>query len=292
VSDADLILKEFNGWPVGFRPGDTTPLVRDIDLGTRLRYPRPRKVRELIERMIAADQLVNVHVRPATGRTSMPKGGFREETGDEYWLTEAQALKVAARSETEIANELLDEMIAVYMAARRGELPGPTAPAPQQTPEALRRAELTAEALRGMGDHIAPAQKDAIRAHIVALCTGLDAKRLLPVQEERWKRPDEIAAELGVTRYEVSRALTALKLREKERSDMHRVVRDLKSHGHGTVDCLEYCEAAVAEIREWIAANPWTPKRPKKKAPTVQASLPTDPAPANDAPGKEDPTAA
>ncbi|WP_437606283.1 BRO family protein [Sorangium sp. So ce834] len=166
----------------------------------------------------------------------------------------------------------------------------PAAPAMPPSDD-LRRAELVAEALRGMGEHIAADQKDVIRAHVVALCTGLDPRRLLPVQEQRWKRPDEIAAELGVTRYEVSRALTALKLREKERSDMHRVVRDLKSHGHGTVDCLEYCEAAVAEIREWIAANPWTPKRSKKKAP---AALPTDPTPtpANDAPEKEGPTAA
>jgi hypothetical protein len=122
VSD-NLTIREVNGWPVGFREGNAEALVRDIDLGTKLRYPRPRKVRELIERMILSGQLVEVYVRPTVGRTSMPNGGFREETVLEYWLTEAQALKVAARSDTDIADELLNEMIAVYMAARRGELP-------------------------------------------------------------------------------------------------------------------------------------------------------------------------
>ena len=49
----------------------------------------------------------------------MPTGGTREVSVNEYWLTEAQLLKVVARSETAIAETILDEMIQVYMAVRR-----------------------------------------------------------------------------------------------------------------------------------------------------------------------------
>lgn len=128
MSESDLILREYNGWLVGFRQGDSEPLIRDVDLGARLKFGRPRDIRPLIERMEGDGRIGQVHVRDAVSRTSMPRGGFREEVVKEYWLTEAQALKVAAKSETDVADALLDEMIAVYMAARRGQLPQQKAP--------------------------------------------------------------------------------------------------------------------------------------------------------------------
>jgi hypothetical protein len=43
-----------------------------------------------------------------------------------YWLTEVQALKVIAKSETATADAILDEVIAVFVAWRRGELAATT----------------------------------------------------------------------------------------------------------------------------------------------------------------------
>ena len=73
----------------------------------------------------------------------MPRGGTRETTINAYWLTEAQILKVCARSETEVAEAILDDMIATYLAVRSYRL-GPTVAAkPASTrapnPEVVRR---------------------------------------------------------------------------------------------------------------------------------------------------------
>jgi hypothetical protein len=70
--------------------------VRDVDLAVRLGYPRPRKIRELIRRM--GQKLGRVVVRTRTGRTSMPRGGERPESVNEYWLDESQALVLALAS--------------------------------------------------------------------------------------------------------------------------------------------------------------------------------------------------
>lgn len=96
---------------------DDEPRIRDIDLAMWLGYARPRTARDLIKRVFSANKLP--HVRTTVMRTSMPKGGARDVTVQEYWLTEAEALKFIARSETPIAEAILDEIIAVYMAVRR-----------------------------------------------------------------------------------------------------------------------------------------------------------------------------
>jgi hypothetical protein len=104
-------------WSLSFWSGDEEPRVQDLDLAARLGYSRPRDIRQLIERMIERGRLTQVcgtvpQTSPLGGRPSM-----------EYYLTEAQALKVAAKSETEPADKLLDEIIRVFLLAKRGELP-------------------------------------------------------------------------------------------------------------------------------------------------------------------------
>lgn len=102
------------------------PTIRDLDLAERLGYSRPRKIRELIEKLIERGQLTSVKWRPTVGRQTVGRGrgGEREYEANEYHLTEGQALKVIARSETEVADAILDEMIRVFMLARRGLFPG------------------------------------------------------------------------------------------------------------------------------------------------------------------------
>lgn len=112
----------FTSW---FAAGADEPRILDLDLGERLGYERPRDIRKLIERLVRDKKLNDVHVCATVARTQMPApGGMRETVVDEYWLTEAQALLVAAKSETVKADAILAEMIYVYMLARRGLLPG------------------------------------------------------------------------------------------------------------------------------------------------------------------------
>lgn len=109
---------------------DGEPRIRDVDAAERLGFKRPRKIRELIERTWPDANSSGIYVRPTVGRTQMPTGGVRETPVTEYWLTEAQLLKVIARSQTPVADAILDDMIRVYLLARRGLLVTPSEPAP------------------------------------------------------------------------------------------------------------------------------------------------------------------
>jgi hypothetical protein len=110
------------GWPLAFLDGSEEPRIRDIDLGERLAYERPRKIRELIARLEEQGKITGVCRRPVVGLR-----GFAEEIIEEAWLTEEQALWIVTQSETAEAAKLTGIMIRVFRLALRGELP--TAPA-------------------------------------------------------------------------------------------------------------------------------------------------------------------
>ena len=112
---------------------DEEPRIRDLDLAERLGYERPRKIRDLIDRLLREEKLNDIHQRPAVGRRA---GQVAAQPVTEFWLTEAQALKVVAKSETAKADAILDEVIAVFIAARRGLLP-------QAPPAGLTAEQLT-----------------------------------------------------------------------------------------------------------------------------------------------------
>lgn len=67
----------------------------------------------------------------------MPRGGERSVKADEFWLTEAQALKVVMRAETPRASALQDVMIDVFRAALRGLLRPVSSVAPAIPAEVL-----------------------------------------------------------------------------------------------------------------------------------------------------------
>lgn len=98
-------------WSVWAIFGDGEARIRDVDVAARLGYDRPRKVRELIERIWPEGSRPNC--RPAVGRQSTGNGASREYTVDEYWLTRAQVLRVVMRSTTPIADALQEEMARV-----------------------------------------------------------------------------------------------------------------------------------------------------------------------------------
>jgi hypothetical protein len=112
------------GFTVWDSAGDGEPRMRDADAGERLGFGRDTDIRPLIRRTFKGEKLKDIHVRDTVTWTQMPApGGIRKTIVPEFWLTEAQLLKVIARSETEIADVILDDMIRVYMLARRGLLP-------------------------------------------------------------------------------------------------------------------------------------------------------------------------
>lgn len=96
--------------------GKEEPRIKDIELGKKLGYTQPSRIRDLIGRLITIG-LINplVELRTVTYR------GMEIEVNI-YWVTEEESLIIAAKSETGESNELLKEIIHVYMLARRGLL--------------------------------------------------------------------------------------------------------------------------------------------------------------------------
>lgn len=117
-----MVVREIAGWPLAFATSDDEPRILDITLAERLGYRRPRKIRDLIERLMKEGKIGDVFSRPSVGRGLFRGKTQTSTTVTEYLLTEAQALKVSAKSETDPADALLDEMIQVFMLARRGML--------------------------------------------------------------------------------------------------------------------------------------------------------------------------
>lgn len=118
--------------------GDGEPRVLDVDAARVLGFKEPRAIRKLIERIWSEDQRPDC--RDTVSRQSTGNGGTREFTVNAYWLTEAELLKVCARSETEVAEAILDEMIAVYLTVRRHLLVPPPPPSHTATPKPARDA--------------------------------------------------------------------------------------------------------------------------------------------------------
>ena len=169
---------------------DAEPLVLDLVVAERLGYERPRKIRELITRMIEEGSLVEV--RPTTGH----KG---------YLLTEAQALKVCARSETPAASKVMDEVIAIFVAWRRGTLPAPV-PAPAAPVQDLsgltavvgqlvqvvtQLATLTTNALKTPAPVLPPASSRHLQG--VAPSTAQPVQPSLLPDRHRWYTVEEIS---------------------------------------------------------------------------------------------------
>lgn len=108
-------------WPLWQHSGNNTePLALDLDLARWLEFSYLYDIRKLIRRY--AKELGEVFATVA--KTPGPEGG---RPGKSYYLTEAQALFLAAKSETPKAHQVLKAMIAVFMLARRGLLPQPAA---------------------------------------------------------------------------------------------------------------------------------------------------------------------
>ncbi len=111
----DLDIRDFDG----------EPRMRDLDIAMALEFEHPRRVRQLIERNM--DELLSFGVCTTVVQTHGPQGG---RPGTEYWLNEEQALFICTRSEAKGAIALTKQMVMIFAAWRRGQMP----PAPVAAP--------------------------------------------------------------------------------------------------------------------------------------------------------------
>lgn len=115
------------GWELVLA-ADDEPMVLDVELGQRLGLARPRKLRELVSRLLRDGILNDTDVRPVVGRRQV---GAVERTITEYLLTETAALIVIGRSDAPKALAITRTVIEVFLAVRRGLLV-PRAAAPSE----------------------------------------------------------------------------------------------------------------------------------------------------------------
>lgn len=104
---------------IGLTEIDGEPRARDIEIAERLGYSRPANIRNLIKRNLSEIEGFG----PALRREALverPQGGGND--ADEFWLTEEQALLVAALSKTENAASVRAMLIRCFVAWRRGHL--------------------------------------------------------------------------------------------------------------------------------------------------------------------------
>ncbi|MBF0151934.1 MAG: hypothetical protein HQL84_18105 [Magnetococcales bacterium] len=97
---------------------DGRPMIQDVELGERLQYTRPRKVKELIERLLDQGKINKNNVCTAVGQTS-EQGG---RPGATYYLDRHACMKVIFNAETKVADKITDEVIQVFLAYQDGTL--------------------------------------------------------------------------------------------------------------------------------------------------------------------------
>ena len=188
---------KIHDWTLTKTEGADEPLVPDMEIAAKLGYKRPGNIRKLITRMVNAGQLdrcSTVEHRPENGGRAV----------EAYLLTEQQALKVIARSETQVADKILDEVIAVYMAWRKGQLPAAPAPAVsvqdlsgltavvgQLVQVVTQLAALTTASLKAPAPALPPASPRHLQG--VAPSTAQPVQRELLPDRHRWYTVEEIS---------------------------------------------------------------------------------------------------
>lgn len=163
------LVKQIDGWSVAIE-GDE-PTILDEELGARLGFARPRKIRDLIERMLSEGIINDSEVRTTAGQTSA-KGG---RPGIAYHLTETAAILVIARSNTKLAHAITRQVVQVFIAVRRGQLA-----APEQVP-VLATSPLVGDGhLRG---------DMSARCAMAARCLGVRIQRVHGFVRRQFKVP-------------------------------------------------------------------------------------------------------
>ena len=203
-----------HGYTIVHHKGE--PMIRDLDLALRLEYERPRDIRKLVKRMIERGQLKQDQVCAKIGQTS--ELGGRPST--EYFLGEAAALMVATRSNTEKAYQITDEIIHVFIDARRGKpeekaKPRSVDPVLQKTRQADALLSFYLKAGKKLGTD--DAMSRAIAVEQVRSTVGLDLKPLLAhnTVEEAPVTPTELGKAHGLSGVKMNAKLEEAGLQKK-----------------------------------------------------------------------------
>ena len=110
-------------WHLEQFPGDPEPRILDVVLAERLGYSEPRSIRKLIKRLDEQGKIPGVLAAIHTERGLNRGNSTTEVAVEAYYLDEKNALRVIRRCETDKADEVMDEVISVYLAVRKGTLP-------------------------------------------------------------------------------------------------------------------------------------------------------------------------
>lgn len=97
---------------------DAEPRMQDLKLAAALEFGQPYDIRKLIKRN--GHELAKYGEVFATVAKTLPNGGRPTE---EFWLNEPQSVLICMFSRTDKAAEVRREIIEVFMAWRRGQLP-------------------------------------------------------------------------------------------------------------------------------------------------------------------------
>jgi hypothetical protein len=161
----ELTLMRVDSWTLattGFEDGQ--PRVRDLELAEHLGYERARTIRDLVTRLVRDGFLNESELRRIVQQS-------RGRPANEFWLTEEQALIVAARSDTSTAVTTLKELVAVFISVRRGIVP-PCATLDVRTfeillaPLAAEIASLKKQVIEQYGGVITTTDSNAIRREV------------------------------------------------------------------------------------------------------------------------------
>lgn len=155
---------------IGLTAIDGEPRARDLDIAERLGFSNPLMIRKLIERH--AEGLSHFGVISTVEKTSGKKGG---RPANEFWLNEAQSLYITAKSETDKANLVLEMLISVFVAWRRGHLPTVDQNALARQMAAIMDDKLSRSAERMMKQMLPSAVAGYIAEHNLSIADGVTA---------------------------------------------------------------------------------------------------------------------
>lgn len=191
------------------------PMIQDLELAKRLGYERPRKIRDLIKKMLERGQLRPEQVCPAPGRTT-EKGG---RPGMTYHLGEFASLKIATQAGTEKADEITDEIIHVFMEVRGSEN-APKRRYVDPVIEKNRQAVAIAQTMLRLGKMFGTdqAMARAIAADQIRAATGMDVTPLLANNsvDEAPVTPTVLGKELGISGQKLNKKLEEQRLQERD----------------------------------------------------------------------------
>jgi len=189
-----------NGWQMEQFPGDDEPRILDVVLAERLGFSKPADIRKLVKRLEEQGKLPGVLRHRHVATSQMPTGGERTYESLAYYLDEKNALRVIRRCETDKADDVMEEVITVYLAYRHGTL-APAAPSVDHPAITAAATEAAAKALGvrldAATDTIRKETKDAVEGAVAPLRNDLAAtKRRIVELESEPRRPEMFQSEM------------------------------------------------------------------------------------------------